>query len=132
MPCRYSGVEITPVGSELHVDIESAGFGAILATTMTPSTDSALATLLARMNNMTKSPLFSYSNEWNFLLQRIADIENTVPANPLPAGMVAIPAGHYRFAVGGVEIEGGDSSLYDNTNGVDVQFPFEPHPRYLR
>lgn len=53
------------------------------------------------------------------------------PMDPtaLPDGMVPIPAGPYRFAVAGVEIEGADSRLYDNQFGVDVQYPFEPHPR---
>ena len=38
-------------------------------------------------------------------------------------------SGPFRFAVSGVEIEGADGSLYDNVYGVDVQYPFEPHPR---
>lgn len=127
---RYKGVKISPQAGALHLDIEVGGFGAVLATTATPTSDPGLATLLAIMSNMTRSLLASYSSEWQFLQQNMVDVGKTPLANPLPSGMVTVPGGHYRFAVQGVEIEGADTSLYDNSFGVDVQYPFEPHPRF--
>lgn len=74
-------------------------------------------------------PLERLSAEWQYAVQRILPIAPTAPHTSVPEGMVAIPAGDFRFAVSGVEIEGGGNNLYSNPYGVDVQYPFEPHPR---
>ena len=110
----YHGVEVVPQGGALHLAVEAAGYGAVLATTATPATDAALGTFLKTMAAMTATPLEYYSPAWEFLQQEEVPIAPTKPAVSTPAGMVPIPGGAYRFAVRGVEIEGSDSSLYNN------------------
>ena len=85
--------------------------------------DAKLEDLLGRMKKMTAEPLSSYSHEWKPLKQQIVDIPATAPAAAVPAGMVKIPAGDFRFRVQGTEIEGLDDI------GVDVQYPWENSPR---
>merc|ERR1719272_604935 len=110
----YHGVEVFPQDGAIHLNVEARGYGAILATTATPTTDAALATFLKTMAAMTATPLETYSPVWTFLQQQEKIISPTKPMTSTPANMVPIPGGAYRFAVSGVEIEGSDSSLYNN------------------
>ena len=48
---------------------------------------------------------------------------HTRAATEAPAGMIAIPAGEFDFAVHGIEIEG------QTSDGLDVQYPWESSPR---
>lgn len=125
----YHGVEVLPQGGAVHLSVEAAGFGAVLATTATPTSDPRLGAFMKTMAAMTATPLEYYSNIWTFLQQQEVKIAPTKPMATTPAEMVPIPGGQYNFAVSGVEIEGGDKSLYDNHAGVDVQYPFDPVPR---
>jgi formylglycine-generating enzyme required for sulfatase activity len=121
----WHGVELTPqiTGESLHLSfpIEAHGFGAILATPDAP--DAKLQALLNAMKALASSPLTSYSSEWKFLPQQMADIPKTTPARDNPQGMVKISSGDFLFKVGGIEIEG------FNEIGVDVQYPWEDSPR---
>lgn len=126
----YHGVEVKPDGAgAISVSVEAGGFGAVLATAATPSTDAGLAALMKTMAAMTSTALASYTPVWTFLQQQKVPIARTTPWATTPPGMAMIPGGQYRFEVKGVMIEGADSSLYNNVYGVDVQQPFEPHPR---
>ena len=121
----YHGVELKPVaeGGRLVLSflIEGKGYGAILATKVEP--DTGLQSLLAKMKQMTGTPLASYSHEWKSLPQQIAPIKPTDRATSTPAGMVKIPTADFLFEVSGIEIEG------TNDMGVDVQYPWEDSPR---
>ena len=75
------------------------------------------------MKQASSKPLESFSHEWSVLTQRIVPIASAPAPATAPPGMVGIPAGDFRFRVDGVEIEGDDS------NGVDVQYPWESSPR---
>ena len=83
------------------------------------------AAFLARVANLTAAPLDGFSAEWTFLNQTLLDAGRAVVAGDAPpAGMLAVPAADaFRFAVASVVIEG------DDGHGVDVQYPWEPHPR---
>ncbi len=115
----WHGVELeTP----LAFSIEAHGFGAVLA--QPEPADANLTAFLKEMRALNARPLSSYPKEWHFLPQQIATIEATPRAAQAPEGMVRIPAAaDYRFAVQGIEIEGGDDI------GVDVQYPWEDSPR---
>ena len=122
----YHGVEITPtINPEgrvvLSFPIEAHAYGALLLTSSAP--DAAIQTLMAKMKDMTSTPLANYSHEWKVLPQQIVPIASTKPASSAPEGMVKIPAGDFRFKVEGIEIEG------FNDNGVDVQYPWEDSAR---
>jgi len=77
---------------------------------------------LQQMAALTKAPLYSLDGTWRYLQQSMVAIAPTEAAAAPPAGMVAVPKGNFSFMVSGVEIEGDDS------HGVDVQYPWEPHP----
>ena len=121
----YHGVELTPeLESGRHVlnfEIEANGFGAVLATD--ESLAAALSTLLREMKQASSKPLASFSHEWSVLTQHIVPIASAPAPATAPPGMVGVPAGDFRFRVDGIEIEGDDS------NGVDVQYPWENSPR---
>jgi gamma-glutamyl hercynylcysteine S-oxide synthase len=121
----WHGVELTPQreGSAdvLSFPIEANGFGAVIA--VHGELDEKLTQLMARMKDLTATPLSSYSHQWQPLLQHIVEIAKTAPAPETPDGMVKIPAGDYVFRVQGIEIEGSDDI------GVDVQYPWEDTPR---
>jgi formylglycine-generating enzyme required for sulfatase activity len=121
----YHGVEIKPEmrgkDSVLSFTIEAKGFGAILATVSSPSTE--IQQLMSKMKTLTATPLASYSHEWKVLPQQIVPIEPTKSAANAPPGMVKIPEADFLFRVAGIEIEG------FNDNGVDVQYPWEDSPR---
>jgi formylglycine-generating enzyme required for sulfatase activity len=121
----WHGVELRPeVEGEtatLSFEIEENGFGAVLALEGTP--DPKLSALLDEMHKLSATPLSSYSHQWTFLPQHIAEIPPTSPATTAPSGMIKIPAGDFLFDVHGIMIEGGDDV------GVDVQEPWEGSPR---
>jgi gamma-glutamyl hercynylcysteine S-oxide synthase len=121
----YHGVELKPETdgpvAVLSFDIESNGFGAILATPGEPS--DATRSLMQRMKSMTAKPLVSWSHEPTVVPQRIVEIAPTQPVSQTPSGMIRIPGGHFIFKVRGTEIEGGASP------GVDVQYSWEDTPR---
>lgn len=108
----WHGVELRADSNhQLSFELEPHGFGAILETNG--------ATPIAMLDPQAK-PLSSYSHEWRFLPQHIAEI---APANGSHKNMIEIPGGTYEFAVSGVEIEG------ENWVGLDVQYPWEDSPR---
>lgn len=74
------------------------------------------------MKKLTATPLASLDGTWKYLPQTMVPITATKPAHSAPAGMVHVPKANFSFKVSGVEIEG------DDGHGVDVQYPWEPHP----
>jgi formylglycine-generating enzyme required for sulfatase activity len=122
----YHGVEVQPERSGggkavLSFPIEAHGYGALLATRSSP--DAGIQSLMAKMREMTATPLASYSHEWKTLQQQVVPIAATRPAEAPPADMIKIPAGDFNFRVQGIEIEGFDDI------GVDVQYPWEDSAR---
>ncbi len=121
----YHGVELKPRAAGgnvvLSFSIEARGYGAILVTKAEP--DGALQSLLAKMKQMTTTPLASYPHEWKILPQQIVPIKSIDPAAVTPAGMIRTPAADFLFEVSGIEIEG------TNDMGVDVQYPWENSAR---
>ncbi len=120
----WDGAELQPeiAGNTaiLSFDLEPRGYAGILAT---PQLTAGERQLLAEMAQLSRKPLAGFSREWRFLPQRMTEIAPTKPATSAPEGMVKIPEGDFRFAVSGIEIEGG------NSIGVDVQMPWEDSPR---
>ena len=121
----YRGEELTPRregGADvLSFPIEAHGFEAVMAIHGAP--DASIDALMARMKEMTKEPLSSFSHEWKPLPQQIVEIPKTAPAGSAPPGMIRIDGGEYLFRVQGIEIEGFDDI------GVDVQYPWENSAR---
>ncbi len=118
----YHGVELKTGRSRngkivLSFDLEAHGYGALLATPSGP--DTKIQKLMARMKEITTTPLASYSHEWKPIPQQIVPIAATSPPSGVPSDMVKIPAGDFDFRVQGIEIEG------FNDVGVDVQYPWE-------
>jgi formylglycine-generating enzyme required for sulfatase activity len=120
----YHGVELRPKVRDgfatLAFALEGNGYGALVATSRV---DTELTSFLAEMRRMTAKPLRAYPAQWAPLPQKLVDMAPTQRARTAPEGMVAIPAGAFEFRVSGVEVEGG------NSEGVDVQYPWEPSPR---
>ncbi|PWK92445.1 SUMF1/EgtB/PvdO family nonheme iron enzyme [Fulvimonas soli] len=106
----------------LDFPLEGRGFGAVLALAPGAAPD-GLDAFLERMRARAATPLHAYANQWRALPQRLRPIARTAPAAAPPPGMLAIPAGEFDFAVGGVEIEG------QTWAGNDVQYPWEDVPR---
>jgi formylglycine-generating enzyme required for sulfatase activity len=75
------------------------------------------------MQKLARTQLRSLSAEWRALPQQLVEIESTRVAAEAPAGMIAIPAADFDFAVHGNEIEGQTSA------GLDVQYPWEGSAR---
>ena len=121
----WHGVELKPLqqGEDLVLsfEIETYGFGAVLAVAGTP--DPKLNALLAKMSGHAAKRLEDYSGEWACLPQTQEPIAATAPVKAAPAGMTRIPGGTFDFCVNGIEVEGG------NQLGVDVQYPWEDSPR---
>jgi len=120
----WHGLELKPAiaGDKvtLRFDIESLGYGAVLATEDHPAW---LPDLLAFMVERSRKPLASYSKEWKAVPQALVEIPATKPAASAPTGMARIPEGDFDFQVSGIEVEGG------NDPGVDVQYPWESEAR---
>jgi iron(II)-dependent oxidoreductase len=121
----YHGVQLTPEvrgnTAVLSFEIESKGYGALLATKSDPS--ATVKALMDKMGAMTAKSLKSFSHEWSFLPQQIVQIAATKPPTGTAADMIKIPAADFVFRVNGIEIEGADDI------GVDVQYPWEDSPR---
>jgi len=125
----WHGKEIKPYwrrsdrGVFIEFPMEAHGYGALLV--VDPGTEVAgLSAYLAKMAELTKTPLASYSHEWHFLPQKLMEIAPTKPAASAPEGMVKIPSDPwYEFKVTGIEIEG------EAWVGLDVQYPWEDSPR---
>jgi iron(II)-dependent oxidoreductase len=124
----WNGVELRPEFSEnaavLSFRIEARGYGAVLAD-MSEKSTANIQSLLTETARLAKTPLATLSTQHRVFSQRLVEIEiaATPAASSAPEGMVAVPAGKFRFKVSGVEIEGGDAP------GVDVQYPWEEFPR---
>jgi len=123
----WHGIELKPtaVGGRrvLRLPIEKHGYGALFSLRPAAKLPPAIADLLPKMAERSKTRLADLSNEWKALPQQVVDIPRTRPAAQPPEGMVRVPAGKFRFKVSGVEIEGGDGP------GVDFQYPWEDLPR---
>jgi gamma-glutamyl hercynylcysteine S-oxide synthase len=122
----WHGAELKPQMADgkvvrLRFDMESQGYGAILATTSPLS--AAQQGLLKFMAERSQRPLANYSREWKATPQTMVEIAPTKAASAAPEGMVRIPEADFDFNVSGIEIEGG------NDPGVDVQYPWEDLPR---
>ena len=122
----WHGVELQPDISgntaTLSFEIEARGYGAVCAD-LGETIPAEFQKLLDQAAQLAKTSLGSLSSQHQVLPQRLVDIPTTRAAATAPEGMVAIPAGKFRFQVSGVEIEGGDNP------GVDVQYPWEDLPR---
>jgi gamma-glutamyl hercynylcysteine S-oxide synthase len=122
----YHGVELTPEKDQagktvLSFHIEAHGYGAIFASPNAP--DDGIQKLMARMKDLSATPLATYSHEWKVVPQEIVPITAVKPPSGAPTDMVKIPEGDFDFRVHGIEIEGFDDI------GVDVQYPWEDSPR---
>jgi len=109
----WHGVELHAEHSRLSFEMEPNGYGAILVA------KDADAAFLTRMHAF--KPLADFSREWRAMPQRIVEIPRA--ASTQHDGMIHVPAGEFDFNVSGIEIEGG------NSDGVDVQYPWEPSAR---
>jgi formylglycine-generating enzyme required for sulfatase activity len=107
----------------LSFDLESLGYGAVLATQKEEQPGEMVRNLLSYMAERSKRPLASYSPQWSPVNQTLVEIPATRTAQSPPEGMVGISGGDYDFQVSGIEIEGG------NDPGVDVQYPWEDTAR---
>ncbi len=104
----------------LNFELDARGYGSVLQVSTAP--DDHLSSLLARMRELSRSPLTAFSSEWHPLPQKIVEIPRTATADATPPGMIRIPGATYSFRSSGIEIEGG------NDGGVDVQYPWEDTP----
>jgi formylglycine-generating enzyme required for sulfatase activity len=122
----WHGTELTPTvvngKATLSFDLESLGYGAVLAAQKEEAVES-VRKLLSYMAERSKRPLASYSRVWKPVPQTLVEIPTTRTAQSPPENMVRISGGDYDFQVSGIEIEGG------NDPGVDVQYPWEDTAR---
>jgi formylglycine-generating enzyme required for sulfatase activity len=102
--------------------LEARGFGAILQVAVGEQT-AGLQEFLARMRELARQPLNSFSSEWRSLPQQIVTLEPTRRRADPPRDMVKIPAAEFDFVVQGIEIEG------QTWEGLDVQYPWEGSAR---
>ena len=123
----WHGVELSPDPdphdtATLSFDMESLGFGAILAV-RSAQVPGQVEKLISRMRTLSGRQLGDYSDLSTVLPQQMVAIKATSPIHKVPLGMVLIPAGEFEFKVHGVEVAGG------NQPGIDVQYPWEDSPR---
>jgi formylglycine-generating enzyme required for sulfatase activity len=118
----WNGRQLTPATSgssaTISVALEPHGYGAILATHSAGS--AGIKKLMSQMKERQKIALTDLSSAWSVPPQKILSDEKSKPVSNVPSGMVAIPAGHFRFEVEGVMIE--------KHEGSGVQFPWESKP----
>jgi len=114
--------DIPHSGPQVSFPMEARGYGCLLETEI--AAEDSLVEFLATMKKLTQKPLSSYDHHWKYLPQRLVEIPKTSLAKAAPAGMVYVPwTDNFKFVVKGLEIEGTDG------DGVDVQYPWEEHPR---
>jgi len=122
----WHGTELAPRidhgRATLSFDIESRGFGAVLALHSGTQWEN-LEIVLNQMRDWSRRRLDSFSHEWKFLPQHIVEMKATKALQVAPLGMIRIPGGDFVFGVTGIEIEG------FNWVGLDVQYPWEDAPR---
>jgi iron(II)-dependent oxidoreductase len=122
----WNGVRIEPrleSGRALcAINLEARGFGAVLQVAAGASAE-GLNEFLARMRDLARHPLNSFSSEWRSLPQEIVPIEPTRRSADSPRNMVKVPATEFDFAVQGIETEG------QTWEGLDVQYPWEGSAR---
>ena len=122
----WNGVALTPLirdgQATLEFGMEGQGYGAVLAL-QADAHDADLGPFLELMKGFARIPLQSLSKQWKSIPQQVTEIASTPRLREPPEGMVAIPAGEFDFAVGGVEIEG------QTWEGVDFQYPWENSAR---
>jgi formylglycine-generating enzyme required for sulfatase activity len=122
----WHGVELQPNLSgntaTLSFEVEARGYGAVCAD-LGETIPADFQKLLDQTAQLAQTSLSSLSSRHQVLPRRLVDVPATRATATAPEGMVAIPAGRFRFKVSGVEIEGGDNP------GVDVQYPWEDLPR---
>jgi iron(II)-dependent oxidoreductase len=122
----WHGVELQPTVENgmavLSFDLESLGFGAILATS-NASEQARIQEPMGFMAERSRRRLDTYLRNWTPVPQTIVEIAPTKPASSAPSDMIRIPEADFDFNVKGIEIEGGDDP------GVDVQYPWENIPR---
>ncbi|GGD46104.1 formylglycine-generating enzyme family protein [Pseudoxanthomonas indica] len=122
----WQGGEVQPLlqGDQaiIEMDLEGRGFGALLALDAGTSVE-GLDAFLARMAELARVPLHTFSRRWQAIPQQITEMAATAPSAQAPEGMVSIPAGEFLFVVGGIEIEG------QTWEGLDVQYPWENSAR---
>ncbi len=78
--CYYGKeLKVTSNGNNVivNIDIEGLGFGAILATMYSTSTNSKLNNYLTLINTITQKPLSSFSTKWRYLQQNLTIINET-------------------------------------------------------
>ena len=94
----YHGVEVQPVRegdrSVLSFAMEAHGYGAILAS-YGGEPSAQIQQLMAKMKELTATPLASYSHQWMALPQQLVEIKPTTAVSAAPEGMVRIPGGSY-------------------------------------
>jgi formylglycine-generating enzyme required for sulfatase activity len=103
----------------LSFELESRGYGAVLATAAVPVRQ--VKTLLAAMQQRSHINLGDLSSEWKVLSQRMVEIPLTTTVSRPSEGMVRIPAGNFKF-----EVE--EASIWRN-DGMGVQYPWEDKPK---
>ncbi len=108
-----------------NINIEGLGYGAILVTMDTTTSNKYLNELLNTMNTMTQKPLNSFSTKWKYLLQTMTLIPSTQLYSTPPTNMISIPYGIFYFNDVGHDIAGWNNSLPQ-----DVQYPFDFTPRF--
>eukprot|EP01084_Bolivina_argentea_P290188 498398_1 len=108
----YHGNELKFTIKNKNIDViisvvEGEGYGCLLATMDTRTSNKELDSFLTIMNTMTQKPLNSFSSKWNFLMQNMTEIAKTkLYTNPPDENMVTIPKGVFHLINKGVEIEG--------------------------
>ena len=114
-------------GSKTHtITLEAYGFGAIM---MVETVTEELLEFLNIMMMMTSRELRSYNGDWNPLPQTMEEPERFVDhvvrnQQRQELETIEVPGGLYNFYTMGNCIEGDRIPV-----GVDVQFPWESHPR---
>ena len=135
----WAGARVRPSvnGSraEFALPVERSGFGGLLRVNRSDGAAmAAVGSLMAAVAQRTRVPLQSIGNEWKPLQQRMQPTNRTAPmpaATAASLGMVTVappPTGKFNFTVGALGVNRGEAGPTQLPDGVDVQYPFEPHP----
>jgi formylglycine-generating enzyme required for sulfatase activity len=146
--------------SNVRISIEAQGYLVVMVAGPKTANSKDLKELLGTMEPLFQTGgLASFSNAWAPLKQTMKEANSALKFEKAPSGMVEIPlAKGFHFVAGGVEIEGGCDASNDpvgvccsikcakfagapeecqcsfwgeDSRGVDVQFPWEDHPRRI-